>query len=225
MSGVGTRLRWASSAALAVVGVILAGSMLFERDAPSANGPVASQDGGTPETAGARDTPDAPGQSGRSDTAAPSADPTGSTVDPASGPPPRPDAALGLSVGSAEALVRYYFEQAENHLKLTGDGTAIRSVSSPACQPCRGEIAVFVETNGRNKRLTGDYLWKDVEVRAVRSTGARSMVVDVDARRGRHAAIEKLGARPTQYPGGMAYLKLTLIADGGNWVVFDMALR
>ena len=209
----GTRLRWAACAVLAVVAAVLAGSMLFNDD-PSA---ATTQPAVLPSTADITPTPDASN----------SATPSGltSSVDASGGPPRRPDAALGLTVGSAEALVRFYFVQAENYLKLTGDGAAVRAVSSPACQPCLGEIPLFVATNGRNKRLTGDYLWKGVEVRAVRSTGARSAVVDVDVRRGRHAAIEQVGARPTTYSGGVAELKLTLVADGSNWVVFDKALR
>jgi hypothetical protein len=210
----GTRLRWAACAVLAVVAAVLAGSMLFNNDPSAATTQPAAL---APSVADDTSTADA------SNSATP-ADETPS-VDASSGPPRRPDAALGLSVGSAEALVRFYFEQAENYLKLTGDGSAVRAVSSPVCRPCLGEIPLFVETNGRNKRLIGDYLWKDVEVRAVRSTGARSVVVDVDVRRGRHAAIEKVGARPTTYKGGLANLKLTLVADGTNWVVFDKALR
>ena len=215
----GTRLRWAACAVLAVVAAVLAGSMLFNND-PS--GATTQPDLAGPTLADVTSTADA------SNSATPSVDSSGGaspSVDASGGPPRRPDAALGLTVGSAQALVRFYFEQAENYLKLTGDGSAVRAVSSPACQPCLGEIPLFVETNGRNKRLTGDYLWKDVEVRAVRSTGARSVVVDVDVRRGRHAAIEKVGARPTTYKGGLANLKLTLVADGSNWVVFDKALR
>jgi hypothetical protein len=210
----GTRLRWAACAVLAVVAAVLAGSMLFN------NAPSAATDehaAAPPSIADVTPSADA-SKSATAVDATPSVDVSG-------GPPRRPDAALGLTVGSAEALVRFYFEQAENYLKLTGDGAAVRAVSSPVCQPCLGEIPLFVETNGRNKRLTGAYLWKDVEVRAVRSTGARSVVVDVDVRRGRHAAIEKVGARPTTYKGGLANLKLTLVADGTNWVVFDKALR
>jgi hypothetical protein len=205
----GTRLRWAACAVLAVVAAILAGSMLLDHDPPAATTPP-----DVPSTFIADVTP----TTNASTNATPSVDASG-------GAPRRPDATLGLTVASAEALVRFYFEQAENYLKLTGDGSAVRAVSSPVCQPCLGEIPMFVETNGRNRRLTGDYLWKDVEVRAVRATGARSVVVDVDVRRGRHAAIEKVGARPTTYRGGLANLKLTLVADGTNWVVFDKALR
>jgi hypothetical protein len=213
----GTRLRWAACAVLAVVAAVLGGSMFLDHNPPAPAAAVAQ-----PSTTGAPTPASAA-------TTHPSNGPTPGGATPTlgadGGPPRRPDAALGLTVGAAEALVRFYFEQAENYLKLTGDGTSVRAVSSPACQPCLGEIPLFVETNGRNKRLAGDYLWKNVDVRAVRSTGARSVVVDVDARRGRHAAIEKPGDRPTSYAGGLANLELTLVADGTDWVVFDKALR
>jgi hypothetical protein len=213
----GTRLRWAACAVLAVVAAVLAGSMLHDHDPPAPAAAVTRTSSTGAPTPGGTATTDP--------TIGPTPGGTTPSSDADGGPPRRPDAALGLTVGSAEALVRFYFEQAENYLKLTGDGTSVRAVSSPACRPCLGEIPLFVETIGRNKRLTGDYLWKHVEVRAVRSTGARSVVVDVDVRRGRHAAIEKPGARPTLYTGGLANLKLTLVADGTDWVVFDKALR
>src|SRR5262245_26685798 len=108
----GTRLRWAVCAVLALVAAILAGSMLFKDD-PSAA--TTQPEPAQPFIADRTPTTDAP------NSATPS-------VDGSDGPPRRPDAALGLTVASAEALVRFYFEQAENYLKLTGDGSAVRAV-------------------------------------------------------------------------------------------------
>jgi hypothetical protein len=197
-------MRWAASAVLAVVAVWLV--LSFTRgDGRSA--PLAAEDTGTAPT------------------------PAGPTPGSASaslaqhGAPLRPDAAKGPGVASAESFVRFYFAEAANYLKLTGDGAAVRVASSPACRPCGEDVAIFARTNGRNHRLMGDYLWKAIEVRAVRITGARSAAVDVDLRRGRHIAIEKPGAKPTSYPGGPASLTVTLVAVGGDWQMFDMALR
>lgn len=130
-----------------------------------------------------------------------------------------------MSISAAESLTRFYFDQAENYLKLTGDGTAVKALTSPVCRPCLEETKIFRTLNGRNKRLTGDYLWKNIDIRAVRTTGTRSAVVSVDLTRGKHTAILKPGAKPTPYPGGPLQLEITLIATNGNWLVFDKALR
>jgi hypothetical protein len=219
----GTRLRWVASAALAVVAVILLASLLDRGPSPAASVDPASTlpTSGTamaPQSSQSSSTP----SSGREPAASP--DPAGASADPDAGPPLRPDATLGLSVPSAEALAHFYLGRAVNDLKLTGDGAAVRAVTSEACTPCREEIAVFVATNGRNKRLAGDYLWKNLQVRAVRSTGTRSAVVDIDATRGRHAAVETPGA-PKHYPGGRVSLQLTLVAEGNDWTIFDLGLR
>lgn len=255
----GTRLRWAASAALAVVAAVLAFSLLRDASAdPSraasgatgdATGTDASSaaDTATPAspTAGqASDPPTAPSSA----TAAPSSDasttasadssadpstdpsagassgPEDGTVDPDAGPPLRSDATLGLTVGAAEALARFYVGEAVNYLKLTGDGTAVRTVTAEACRPCRDEIGLFAGINGRNERLSGDYLWKNLEVRSVRSTGARTTVVDLKATRGRHTALENSGPHRKLYPGGPVTLELTLVAEGNNWIVFDLGL-
>ena len=209
-----TRLRWAACAALLACALLLTTSLLRNssaRVAPSASQPLPTI---------TQPTPTDPSRS----VVMPSS-PSAVRNDPSAGRPARPDATLGLTVGAAEALTRFYFEQAENYLKLTGDGSAVRELASPVCRPCSGEITIFRSINGRNKRLTGDYLWKNVAIRGVRSTSPTSTVVAVDLTRGRHKAILKPGAKPTRYPGGPAELDITLIAENGNWLVFDKAIR
>ncbi len=234
MNGVGPRVRWAASAVLAVVAIWLV--LSFTRHGPA---PVAARDVGTaaPVTPATGDPaagdsasagPGATASGGARTSAGATAVPTPGSASASlaqNGAPLRPDAAKGLGVASAESFVRFYFGEAANYLKLTGDGAAVRAASSPACRPCTEDVAIFARTNGRNHCLMGDYLWKSIEVRAVRITGARSAAVDVDLRRGRHTAIEKPGAKPTSHPGGPASLTVTLIAVGDDWQMFDMALR
>lgn len=240
-----TRLRWVASAALAVVAAVLAFSLLRDASAdPPRATSDASSDVGPTDTSPAdtarpssRSTPSADpsgGPSGGPSSAAtdPSGDTSSATVGPSGdpsggpsgGPPLRSDATLGLSVGAAESLARFYLGEAVNYLKLTGDGTAVRAVTSEACRPCRDEIGLFAGINGRNKRLSGDYLWKNLEVRSVRSTGATTTVVDINATRGRHTALENPGPHRKLYPGGPVSLELTLVAEGNNWIVFDLGL-
>ena len=195
------RLRWAACAALITCAALLIWSGRNDASTPTAVAP----DSSTPASVGSSSRP------------VPS-DPTDDQL-------VRPDACLGLTISAAESLTRFYFEQAENHLKLTGDGTTVRSLASPVCRPCLEEITIFTAINGRNKRLTGDYLWKNLDIRGIRSTGPTSEVVAVDLTRGKHIAILKPGARPTHYPGGPIKLDITLIAHNGNWLVFDKSLR
>ena len=219
-----TRLRWAACAALLTCALLLTISLLRNNDSTStaAPPPLASSAPLAPSTLPTA-TQLTPSDPSGSVVTRPS--PSAASADPSAVRPTRPDATLGLTVGAAEALTRFYFEQAENHLKLTGDGSVVREMASPVCRPCLGEITIFRSINGRNKRLTGDYLWKNIDVRGVRSTSANSTVVAVDLTRGRHAAILKPGAKPTRYPGGPAELNITLIAENGNWLVFDKAIR
>ena len=195
------RLRWAACAALTTCAALLIWSSRPNNPTPT----IAAPDSPTPTPASTSSRP------------VPS--------DPTDGFLVRPDASLGLTISAAESLTRFYFEQAENHLKLTGDGTTVRALASPVCRPCLEEITIFTAINGRNKRLTGDYLWKNLDIRGIRSTGPSSEVVAVDLTRGKHTAILKPGAKPTHYPGGPIKLDITLIAHNGNWLVFDKSLR
>jgi hypothetical protein len=202
----GTTLRWLACAALAVVATTLVVSFTRDDQSPSTGSvPVAES---SPAGTIASHTPVS----------------SSSTPDAQAGPPSRPDAARGLSIASAEAFVQYYLDEAVNHLKLTGQGGAVRDASSPSCTPCRGDITYFAATNSRNGRLTGDFRWKNVEVRSARPSGT-SMVLTVDASAGRHAAVEKPGTKPKAFTGGRQYLKVTLAASGKDWVVFDVAYR
>jgi hypothetical protein len=198
MARTGTALRWAACAVLAVAAAVLAFSLTRDADAPAYVS--------APPSATTDATPAAARPSVRTDALV------------------RPDAARGRSIAAAEAFVRYYFGTAVNHLKRTGEATAVRDASSPSCTPCRGDIAYFASANGRNGRLTGAYLWQNVEVRSARPSGT-SMVLAVDASAGRHTAVEKPGAKPKAFTGGRQHLKVTLAPDGKDWVVFDVAYR
>lgn len=225
-----TRLRWAVCAALLSCALLLTLSLIDEDPPQSAAAPGEPQPS-NPSAAPAA-TPSATPSAGPATTPIsiqPTAPRTPTSGRPPTwtdtGPPVRPDASLGLTVGAAEALTRFYFERAENYLKLTGDGSSVRTLASPVCRPCLGEIAIFSSINSRNKRLTGDFLWKNIEVRGAHSTGATSTVVAVDLTRGKHTAILKPGAKATRYPGGPIELNITLIANNGNWLIFDKAYR
>jgi hypothetical protein len=212
----GARLRWTASAVLAAAAAVLGFSMLDRDPDPGAVG-TASESVTPAET-----TP--------AESSTPQVTATGQTTAPVTpeandGPPLRPDAAKGLTIASAEALVRYYFAEAGNYLKLTGDASAWTRASSPACSFCSGNARYFGFANGRSRRLTGAFVWRDVDVRSVRSTGARSAVVDVNVRTGRHAAVEKRGAPAKSFPGGVQYYKVSLVELGGDWVVLDVVFR
>lgn len=139
--------------------------------------------------------------------------------------PVRPEAARGHTVAAAEALVLYFLGEAHNHLKATGDGLSVSEISHGSCTPCTGEIERFGETNAANRRLSGDYLWRDISVRNVRRSGARSMVVEVDARNGKHRALIEPGKPATNFAGGPVSLVVTLVATGNNWSMFDVEAR
>lgn len=201
MAPTGTTLRWSACAVLAVFAAVLTYSSTRDDEAPAF---VSEPPPSLPSATVA--TPVAARPSARTDALV------------------RPDAARGRSIASAEAFVRYYFGTAVNHLKRTGQASAVLDASSPSCTPCRGDIAYFASANGRNARLTGDYLWMNVEVRSARPSGT-SMVLAVDASAGRHAAVERPGARPKAFTGGRQHLKVTLTADREDWAVFDVAYR
>ncbi|HZO65122.1 MAG TPA: DUF6318 family protein [Kribbellaceae bacterium] len=212
----GARLRWTVSAALAAAAAVLGFSMLDRDPHPGAAG-AASESVTPSETTPAESS--TPLVTATAQTTAPA------TPEANDGPPLRPDAANGLTIAAAESLVRYYFAEAGNYLKLTGDASAWTRASSPACSFCSGNARYFGFANGRSKRLTGAFVWRDVDVRIVRSTGARSAVVDVNVRTGRHAAVEKRGAPAKRFPGGVQYYKVSLVELGGDWVVLDVVFR
>lgn len=221
--------RWMASGVLvvAIAGLLFWGSgdresgttlSAGERGAPAATSSPVPGPGGSP-------TGDPTAASG-ADTAPPTA-PTSVPVStgPGDGLPLPPDAANGLSVAAAEATVRFYFADAQNYLKRTGVGTALTQLSDASCAACEYSVSFFGVRNGANRQLTGDYLWRGVDIRMVRMTSARTAVVDVNAQTGRHAAVPKPGTRPTVYKGGTNFFKVTLLAKTGRWVVFEVELR
>jgi hypothetical protein len=221
MNGVGPRARWAASAVLAVVAVALL--LSFGRAAPHRGVPVAAQTvAGQTVAAPTSPAPISTPTAARARVTTPSAPTTPAMND---GAPLRPDVAHGLTVVSADAFVRYYFAEASNYLKATGDGYAVRRASSPACSSCRGDITLFGAHNGRNGLLSGSYLYTNIDVRGVRSTGPRSAVVDVNVQTGRHFVRERKGGPAKAYPGGLQHLALTLVAVGNDWAVLDVMFR
>jgi len=100
----------------------------------------------------------------------------------------------------------------------------VRAWSEPSCGSCRYRLANFAFANGRNKRLTGDYLWRGTEVRQVQLNADRSAVVEIASSTGANAAVERRGAAPVRYPGGTNTFTMTLVARSGNWAVLDLEL-
>lgn len=207
-----TWLRWVACAALLLIGVALALSFRGgDRPAEAQSQPSATAETAAPEPV-VTPTPAEPARA-----VARTAEPgTGSAL---------PGEARGLTISAAEAFSRYYIDQTLNQLKKTGDASGVRRLSLPACASCQRRIAFFTTHNGRNKRLTGDYLWRDTDIRQVRLTGPRMAVVDVNTRTGRHAATQKAGRAPTQYAGGTTHFVITLVARATNWAVLEMELR
>ncbi len=219
MNGVGPRARWTASAVLAAAGV----GLLFsfgDGDAHPDRPVAVARQSSTMTTSEPSDVSEPSAVSVRST-------PTPDSLSPATtaGAPLRPDAATGLTVLAADAFARYYFAEASNYLKATGDGYAVRRSSSPACSSCRGDVQLFGAHNGRNGLLSGSYLYTNVDVRGVRSTGPRSAVVDVNVQTGRHVVRERKAAAPKAYPGGIQHLSLTLVAAGNDWVVLEVMFR
>jgi Family of unknown function (DUF6318) len=214
-----TSLRWAAVAGLAVAVGALSWDLLDL-------GPTSAESTPGPST----DPVASITSDGTIGTASPTTDDTSPSPTPSStlpvatdeGPPQPPDEAHGLTVLAADAVVRFYYAEAQNYLKATGDGTAVRKLNDPACVPCRQTVAFLTARNAANQMLVGDFWWRDVDVRGVRLTGPASAVVDVNARTGRHAT---RGAAPITYPGGVAYIKVSLIARGDQWLIFDLEAR
>jgi hypothetical protein len=214
-----TTIRWTACGVL-VIGVVALIVGFNGHDDRASSAPVDASTRTTP--AGDTATPDPPETAGTSP--APQHTPTGArtSASGSGGPPNLPAEAQGLTLASAEAFARYYFDQASNYLKRTGDPSAIRGWSEPSCGSCRHRITYFAFANGRNKRLTGDYLWRNTEVRQVQLNGTRSAVVEIESSTGANAAVERAGAAPVRYPGGLNTFTMTLVARSGNWAVLDL---
>lgn len=141
------------------------------------------------------------------------------------GPPQLPDSASGLTVTAAETVTRFWFAEAQNYAKATGQSVAMRRVHDPACTPCAQTADFFEQHSLENKLMSGDVWWRDVDVREVRNTGPHAAVVDVNARLGTHAIALRRGAAPKTYPATTYYFKVTLRAQSGSWQILDLEMR
>jgi hypothetical protein len=225
-----TALRWTACGALltAAVGLVVG----FGHDDRPSSAPVDASSSTTPAGEAASVVPSKPAPTSSAPRRIRTAVPTAvATATPRPGPDPLnagaphlPAEAQGLTIASAEAFARFYFDQASNYLKRTGDGSVVRAWSEPSCGSCRDRLAYFAAVNGRARRLSGDYVWRSTQVRQVQLDGQRSAVVDVDSRTGVHAAVERRGARPVRFPGGISTFTMTLVARSGNWAVLDLEL-
>jgi hypothetical protein len=207
---------WAAAAVLAVAIVVV----LLTWDDGSSR-PTAA-----PPPRPATSAPSVPAPSTSApDTASPVPVFSGGPVRTDGGPPQLPDSASGLTVTAAETVARFWFAEAQNYAKATGQSVAMRRVQDPACTPCAQTAAFFEQHSLDNRQMSGDVWWRDVDVREVRSTGPRSAVVEVNARLGTHAIALRRGAAPKTYPATTYSFKVTLRAQSNDWQILDLELR
>ena len=161
--------------------------------------------------------------------APPSSEPASPSTTAASGPTPpeMPDAAKGTDAAAAEAFVRFYWDTV-NYAQETGDLTGLQSLSSEACDACRGGLRYLEDVFDRNGTIEGgDNSVSNIEVLGfVRHEGTYSdALLELELRATPQAVRFPDGADDERYAGGTTLVSMRVRLDGASPLVVSWSKR
>ncbi|MFF0271550.1 DUF6318 family protein [Kribbella sp. NPDC004536] len=156
----------------------------------------------------------------------PSPSGTASTPETAlpSTPPARPQAAVGSSLAAGEAFIGYYVDLM-NYSYTTGDPAALLAASDKGCEGCKGIADYVRKVNATNGGLQGDYKDHLVDVKEIYRGETGRLGGSAALKGGKYVERSTPGASPVSQEGSTGTMEFSLLATGGNWVMFEMQIN
>ncbi|MFI7064930.1 DUF6318 family protein [Kribbella sp. NPDC050124] len=142
---------------------------------------------------------------------------------PATTPPQRPEAAVGLTLSAGEAFVKYYVGLL-NYASTTGDVQPLLSASEGGCRQCKVYANYVQGVNAANGGLSGDYVERVTDVPDLFRGDSGRLGGYAAVTIGAYTSKDSPSAKPVTSTVRKYKREFTLSPQQGSWVMYEMEL-
>lgn len=138
---------------------------------------------------------------------------------------PTPDEPEPWEEKSDEGAIAFVEHWVDTFNKMRSDGVTadLDRLSSPRCESCAGSIQYAEEIYGAGGSLKTEG-WKVESVSAPADPGTLTPILGVRIDRAPQVLIESAGAKPQEFPGGVAEYTAYLKWSGRGWLMVRLDL-